>query len=75
MNFNSEYSSDRARDEYIRGDYNINSDSHYDKLGGLYAPTGYEREKHVTFEDETMEREVMERDRGRDCSQLAQMGE
>lgn len=74
----SDYSTERARDEYIRGDYNINSDSQYDKLSGLYAPPGYERDKthsHVTIDRDAMEREGMDRDRARDRSQLAQIGE
>ncbi|KAK3909336.1 FERM domain-containing protein 8 [Frankliniella fusca] len=73
-----DYFSDSARDEYIRGDYNINSDPQYDKLGGIYAPPGYEREKthsHVTIDREALERDGLERDRVRDRSQLAQMGD
>ncbi|KAF4518167.1 hypothetical protein B566_EDAN007858 [Ephemera danica] len=35
----SEYLRERARDEYLRGDYNINSDSQYEESGPLYTLT------------------------------------
>jgi hypothetical protein len=33
----SEYLRERARDEYLRGDYNINSDPQYEEAGPMYA--------------------------------------
>lgn len=33
----SDYLRDRSCDEYIRGDYNINSESQYDEVGPLYT--------------------------------------
>lgn len=33
----SEYLRERARDEYLRGDYNINSDPQYEETGPLYT--------------------------------------
>jgi hypothetical protein len=33
----SEYLRERARDEYLRGDYNINSDPQYEEAGPMYT--------------------------------------
>ncbi|XP_049850422.1 putative FERM domain-containing protein FRMD8P1 [Schistocerca gregaria] len=42
----SEYLRDRSRDEYVRGDYNINSEPKFDEVGALYTVSQrFEREK------------------------------
>jgi hypothetical protein len=42
----SEYRHDRTHEEYIRGDYNINSEPSFDEVGSLYAVSQrFEREK------------------------------
>lgn len=42
----SEYRHDRTREEYIRGDYNINSEPSFDEVGSLYAVSQrFERDK------------------------------
>ncbi|XP_047110100.1 putative FERM domain-containing protein FRMD8P1 [Schistocerca piceifrons] len=42
----SDYLRDRSRDEYVRGDYNINSEPKFDEVGPLYTVSQrFEREK------------------------------
>lgn len=42
----SEYRHDRSHEEYIRGDYNINSEPAFDEVGSLYAVSQrFERDK------------------------------
>ena len=42
----SDYLRDRTREEYIRGDYNINSEPQFDEVGPLYTVSQrFEREK------------------------------
>ncbi|XP_059473278.1 FERM domain-containing protein 8 isoform X2 [Neocloeon triangulifer] len=54
----SEYLRERARDEYLRGDYNINSDPQYEDAGPMYAlAQRYAAEPLASYNTMTQERE------------------
>jgi len=67
----SEYLRERARDEYLRGDYNINSEPQYEEAGPMYALTPrYAAEPLTSYSSLAQEREWEPRSMSQSANQI-----